>query len=183
MARRTRSVTLRIRTVQSGENVPPHIGRENLTPDAEDAVLDSLFGPAPEDETGPAAVELTTGAILEESEDGRLRLRYRESELSGMEGTTTEISFLPAEPTLVTIERSGTVRCALVLEPGRYHTGVYETPVLPLTVTTAAFRLENGIGADGGRMDVEYLLRIGGISAMRTHLTLDVVPHGGAAPQ
>ncbi len=181
MPSRVRSVTLRIRARQGEENTPLRCGKERLSPDAEDAVLESLLGNPPENpgKEDPYTSELMTAAVAEETEDGRLCLRYRESELSGMEGTTTEISFSRAEPTLVTIERTGSVRCVLVLEPGRYHTGTYETPVMPLTVTVHALRLENSATLEGGRLETEYLLRIGGITSTRTRLSVEVLARGG----
>lgn len=169
-----RAVTLRITSVHENDLIPPRVGDEReFSPDEEDEILDEVLGPAPEEGEEDMA-ELTTSATLDEA-DGRLSLRYLESELSGMAGTTTEISFLLAEPSLVTIQRTGTVRCALVLEQGKFHSCLYETPVMPLEITTCTYRLENALTAEGGELSADYVLRIGGITSTRSRLKLEVL--------
>jgi len=170
-----KQVILRIRTANRDDAQPTRCGTEReVTPEEEDSILDSVLGPPPEE--GEAdEMELTTAASLEIS-DTRYTVRYEESELSGMEGTTTEITFDLREPSLVTVLRSGAFRCALVLERGKYHTGMYETPYFPLEVTTYTYALENRLGEDGGELKLDYRVRVGGISSIRTtlhaHITL-----------
>ena len=120
------SVTLRLKSVQGEDRVPPACGGGDITPEEEDAIYSSVENALPEEDGG--VMEMTTSALLE-MEDGRVTIRYEESELTGMEGTTTEITFLESEPSLVTVQRTGSVRCALVLEAGKTHTGAYETPI------------------------------------------------------
>ena len=98
-----------------------------------------------------------------------------ESELSGMEGTTTELIFMQNEPTLVTLRRTGTVRCALVMEEHKQHSGVYETPVMPLDLTVTTHSLINTITEDGGYMEAYYSLRFGTVTTTRTRLKVEVL--------
>ena len=120
------------------------------------------------------AEEFFTEAVMDVSPDGRITLRYEESELSGMEGTTTELIFTKDEPTLVTLRRTGTVRCALVMEEHRQHSGVYETPVMPLDLTVITHSLRNTVTEDGGILDAYYSLRFGTITTTRTRLRVEV---------
>lgn len=168
-----RAVTLRITSQHENDLVPPRVGEEReLSADEEDDILDEVLGPAPEEGEEDVS-ELTTSAVLD-IRDGRLSIRYQESELSGMAGTTTEISFALAEPSLVTILREGTVRCALVLESGKFHSCLYETPVMPLEITTCTYSLDNALTEEGGSLSADYVLRIGGITSMRSRLKLEV---------
>ncbi|MGM9652259.1 MAG: DUF1934 domain-containing protein [Eubacteriales bacterium] len=170
-----RRITLRLRSAHGSDLLPPRCGDETeLSPEEEDEILDQVLGPAPE-EGEEDVTELTTAATLDVA-DGRLAIRYRESELSGMEGTTTEISFALAEPSLVTVLREGAVRCALILEAGKYHSGIYETPVMPLEVTTCTYSLSNSLTYEGGSLSADYMLRIGGITSTRTRLTAEIRP-------
>ena len=109
--------------------------------------------------------------------NGAIYMIYDESELSGMEGTTTTITFLKGDRSILTILREGTVRSALVLEKGRFHTGLYETPVMPLDITTMTYTLENTVTEAGGTIFADYSLRIGGVTTTRTRLTAEIVPH------
>ena len=175
-----KSVTLRIVAVQKGDFVPPRAGDTTLTPEEENTILDSveMISPEPPDENAEDTMELTTAATLELDADGRFSIRYRESELSGMEGTTTTITFLDSDRSVLTILREGTVNSALVLEQGRFHSGLYQTPVMPLDITTMTYRLQNEITVAGGTVTADYSLRIGGVTVSRTKLTVQVMLHG-----
>ena len=70
-----------------------------------------------------------------------------------------------------------TVRSALVLQAGRFHTGTYETPVMPLDITTMTYSLTNTVTEEGGTITADYSLRIGGVTTTRTKLTAEVLPH------
>ena len=67
-------------------------------------------------------IELVTEGKLEDAE-GALRLSYQESELTGMEGTTTVFH---VEPERVTLLRMGNVSSEMVFEEGRRHIDVYK---------------------------------------------------------
>lgn len=173
-----KSITLRIVTTRKGDAVPPRAGDTPLTPEEENAILDSVesLSPEPPDENAAETAELTTAATLDVDKDGRFSIKYRESELSGMEGTVTTLTFLDKDRNVFTILREGTVRSTLVLEKHRFHASLYETPVMPLDITTMTYALDNSITETGGRLFADYSLRIGGITTSRTKLTLEILP-------
>ena len=82
------------------------------------------------DGVDPDATELMTEGTLEATDTGLL-LRYRESELTGMEGTETTFEIGPRR---VILRRSGSVSSQMVFEEGQQHTSLYETPYGELTV-------------------------------------------------
>lgn len=166
-------IHLRITSKMEEDRVPPRCGNIKITPAEEDSILDCVENALPESDEVEAE-EFFTEAVMDVSPDGRITLLYEESELSGMEGTTTELIFTKDEPTLVTLRRTGTVRCALVMEEHRQHSGVYETPVMPLDLTVITHSLRNTVTEDGGILDAYYSLRFGTITTTRTRLRVEV---------
>lgn len=167
-----------MKTVRREGGPTPQCGSAVFSPEEEDAILENVLGPAPEetddpDDTETDTLEMTTEAVMEIT-GGRLTLRYAESEYSGMEGTVTEISFAVDEPGLVTIRREGTVQNALVLEKGKFHTSLYELPFTRMELMCATHQLDNNVTAEGGILFADYVLRIGKISTARTLMTLRV---------
>ncbi len=168
-----KNIALKITSQMEEDRVPPRCGNIKITPSQEDSILDSVENALPENSETEAEVFFTE-AVMDTSPDGRITIRYEESELSGMEGTTTELIFTKDEPTLVTLRRTGTVRCALVMEAHRQHSGVYETPVMPLDLTVITHSLSNTVTEDGGVMDAYYSLRFGAVTTTRTRLRVEV---------
>ena len=167
-----KDIILRIYTEFVGENAPPQCGEAPILSEAqEDQILDQMLGPPPEEEDGDV-FEMTTEAVW--SDDGtNIIIGYEESELSGMEGTATIIAFNKKEPTLVTITRDGSYKSTLVLEQGRSHTGLYQTPYMPMEVTTRAHHLVNRL-LENGTLEVDYSVRIGTITTTRTRMKMEV---------
>ena len=168
-----KNIALKITSQMEEDRVPPRCGNLKISPAEEDSILNSVENALPENSETEAEVFFTE-AVMDVSADGRITIRYEESELSGMEGTTTELIFTKDEPTLVTLRRTGTVRCALVMEEHRQHSGVYETPVMPLDLTVITHSLSNTVTEDGGVMDAYYSLRFGAVTTTRTRLRVEV---------
>ena len=108
------------------------------------------------DDIDPDATELMTDGTLEVTEDG-LVLSYEESELTGMEGTTT--TFEVCGPR-VTLTRSGAVNSQMVFEEGRQHTSLYETPFGELSVDIQTGRLRHNLTERGGIMEIQYSIAV-----------------------
>ena len=119
-------------------------------------VLLSIRGEQYFDDIDPDATELMTDGTLEVTEDG-LVLSYEESELTGMEGTTT--TFEVCGPR-VTLTRSGAVNSQMVFEEGRQHTSFYETPFRALSVDIQTGRLRHNLTERGGIMEIQYSIAV-----------------------
>ena len=119
-------------------------------------VLLSIRGEQYFDDIDPDATELMTDGTLEVTEDG-LVLSYEESELTGMEGTTT--TFEVCGPR-VTLTRSGAVNSQMVFEEGRQHTSLYETPCGELSVDIQTGRLRHNLTERGGIMEIQYSIAV-----------------------
>lgn len=129
---------------------------------------------SPEEED--VLLEIRTQGELTRDADGRISLSYDETELTGMEGSTTTVTFAENAPETVTMLRYGSVTTTLVFEQEQRHICVYETPIMPFEICIYARRVENGLTMDGGSMLLDYLIEIHGAKAERTLFELNVVP-------
>ena len=119
-------------------------------------VLLSIRGEQYFDGIDPDATELMTEGTMEVTEDGMV-LSYEESELTGMEGTTT---IFEVKGPRVTLIRSGAVNSQMVFEEGRQHTSLYETPFGELSVDIQTGRLRHNLTERGGIMEIQYSIAV-----------------------
>lgn len=104
----------------------------------------------------PDATELMTEGTLELTETGLL-LSYQETELTGMEGTTTTFEVRGSQ---VILTRSGSVNSQMVFEEGRQHTSLYETPFGELTVDIQTSVLKHNLSERGGLLEIKYSIAV-----------------------
>ncbi len=127
-------------------------------------------GEAAAREENDDVLELTTDGYLSENEN-RVEITYAESELTGMEGATTTISFDKNEPKLITMLRGGSVTTAMVFESGMRHICVYETPVMPFELCIHTLKVKNEL-LENGKIYLDYIVEFKGAQAERTKFTL-----------
>ena len=119
-------------------------------------VLLSIRGEQYFDGIDPDATELMTEGTMVLTEDGMV-LSYEESELTGMEGTTTTFE---VKGPRVTLTRSGAVNSQMVFEEGRQHTSLYETPFGELSVDIQTSELKHNLSERGGLMEIKYSIAV-----------------------
>ena len=119
-----------------------------------DNVIISIKGSQVNAESGPEEMELVT--------QGRYTISYEESELTGLEGTTT---VLQIEGGRVTLLREGSVNSQMVFEEGCRHLSMYETPYGALSVGINTRRMKNTVGEDGGDLEIDYAVEIDNLLA------------------
>ena len=119
-------------------------------------VMLSIRGEQYFDDVDPDATELMTEGTLTLRE-GNLYLAYQESELTGMEGTTTTFA---VEGPRVTLMRTGSVNSQMVFEEGKQHTSLYETPFGELTVDIQTSKLLHNLTERGGLMEIKYSIAV-----------------------
>ena len=119
-------------------------------------VLLSIRGEQYFDDIDPDATELMTEGTMVLTEDGMV-LSYEETELTGMEGTTT--TFEVKGPQVI-LTRTGTVNSQMVFEEGRQHTSLYETPFGELTVDIQTSFLKHNLTERGGVMEIKYSIAV-----------------------
>ncbi len=102
-------------------------------------------------------------------------ISYEESELTGMEGTTSTISYHKSEPGVITMARSGTVRTALVFEEGKRHMCIYKTPIMPFEVAVETRHVHNAIETEGA-LFLDYTVELRGANAEFTRFSMTLLP-------
>lgn len=120
--------------------------------------------------------ELMTEATYEKR-NGRISLSYAESELTGMEGATTTVSFEENAPEILTMMRGGSYYTVLVFEEGRRHLCAYNTGVMPFELCVYTYKVQNRLDENGyGHLILDYLVEIKGAKAQRTKFRINVSP-------
>jgi len=119
-------------------------------------VILSVRGEQYFDDCDPDDTELTTEGTLTMLPDGML-LRYEESALTGMEGTTTTFELRGPR---VLLTRSGKVNSQMVFEEGRQHTSLYETPMGELSVDIQTSLLRHNLTERGGLLEIKYSIAV-----------------------
>ena len=133
-------------------------------------VIISIRGTQDYSGTDPDTMELVTEGKLA-VQDGALCLSYEESELTGMEGTTTVFQ---VEPEKVTLLRLGSVQSEMVFEEGRRHMSLYSTPYGNMEIGVWARRLNSTLELTGGRLEIDYDIEINHMLAGQSLFRIDV---------
>ena len=119
-------------------------------------VIISVRGEQYFEDMDPDSTELITEGLLAETAEGFL-LSYAESQLTGMEGTTTTFEIRGRQ---VILTRSGTVNSQMIFEQGRQNTSLYETPYGELTVDIGTSLLAHTLHAGGGDLEIQYSIAV-----------------------
>ena len=108
------------------------------------------------DEQEPDCIELVSAGTFEQTAEG-YTITYQESELTGLEGTTTVLQVAEGQVTLL---RQGEVNSVMVFEEGRQHVSVYETPEGTLAISVNTQRLRSALDAQGGDIEIQYSIDV-----------------------
>ena len=123
----------------------------------ENNVIISIQGKQSFEAQDDDTIELVTEGCLEPDGDDGYTLSYQESELTGMEGTTT--TFEVSGPQVI-LRRVGSVNSQMVFEEGRQHTSLYETPYGELSVDIQTSALRHNLSERGGLLEIKYSIAV-----------------------
>lgn len=119
----------------------------------------------------PDVMELVTEGTWSRREDGGQTISYRETELTGLEGTTTSVHI---DGPKVILERKGSVNSQMVFEVGRKHLSMYETPYGSLSVGIETRRMKNTVDEGSGDLEIAYAIEIDNLVAGRSLFRMSV---------
>lgn len=105
--------------------------------------------------------------------DERVIIAYDESELTGMEGSHTQVRFERSQDGLVTMMRHGSVSTILVFEEGKRHICTYQTPYMPFEICVFTKSVKNTLLTDG-KIELDYIVEIRGAQAERTQFKIEI---------
>ena len=129
--------------------------------------------PISEESPEPEILDINTlGTYTDDGE--RISISYNESEATGMEGSTTTVTFLKADPTIVSMIRQGLVSTTLVFESEKRHHCLYKTPFMPFEICVRTIKVSNfllGIGT----LSIDYVVEIRGAKAERTKFSMQIL--------
>ena len=122
----------------------------------EENVIISIKGSQLYEGQDPDVTELVTAGTLRREQEG-YTIAYQETELTGLEGTTTKLRI---EGPRVTLLRQGSVNSQMIFEEGRQHTSLYETPFGDMSVDIGTSRLHHNMTPAGGEMEIHYSIAV-----------------------
>lgn len=159
--------------IKSAHFTPNEYYIKNITP------VD-VFSPESFDSVNAQRIDIDYEGVLT-VEDGRLNIEYSESELTGMEGTVTNISFELDNPKLVVMSRTGSVDGTLCFEDGERIMCTQNTPEMDLSMVVDTEKMINCLGEDGGDLKISYGLEFRGSLVARTvmHIAVHTVGQHG----
>lgn len=120
----------------------------------------------------PDGTELVTEGWMTPTEKG-LELAYDETELTGMEGTTTTFQ---VEGDRVILVRSGTTCSQMVFQEGTQHTSLYETRFGDLSMDIQTSYLRHNLTERGGVMEIRYSIAVEHAVTGRNQFKIRVKP-------
>ena len=121
-------------------------------------------------EQDPEVIELVTEGTLEPYKDG-WKLKYEESDLTGLAGVTT--TFL-VEPSVVTPRRTGPLTSCMEFREGIPHESLYQMEFGALMLTVCANKVSYDITENGGTIDLLYSIEIENTAAGHIEYHLDI---------
>ena len=105
----------------------------------------------------PEDTELMTEGVMFLRDDGSIVLEYQETELTGMEGTTTRFT---VQDDTVVLSREGSVTSQMVFQRGKRNSSLYETPWGTMTVDISTASLQYRLDGRGGIMEIKYTIAV-----------------------
>ena len=119
-------------------------------------VVISLHGVRTGDDKADEVIELVTSGKYCANDSGYV-ITYPESELTGLEGTTTT---LKVEDSKITLTREGKTVSQMVFEEGRKHFSLYETMYGSMMVGISAQKVKSTLDEKGGSIQIDYTIDI-----------------------
>ena len=108
------------------------------------------------DSVSPEVTELATEGLMT-IEGEEVTLTYQESEITGMEGTTTR--FIVRGDTVL-LERTGMIVSRMEFKQGERSSSFYETPWGTMAVDIATTKLAHRLTERGGVMEIAFTIAV-----------------------
>lgn len=101
-------------------------------------------------------MELVTQGTLA-GEAGDYALSYLETELTGLEGTTTTFFIKPDK---ITLRREGTLNSEMIFQVGQKHVSLYQTPYGGIMMGVNTKKAFSDIDTTGGDLSIRYIMEV-----------------------
>lgn len=104
--------------------------------------------------------------------NGKCFVKYKETALTGMEGTTTTLTV--DDNNRVVLMRSGENNSQFIFEKGEHHVCVYETPYGEFSIGVRTGDISINIDERGGQIVAEYNLDIDNAAFSKNHFHIKI---------
>ena len=118
----------------------------------------------------PEIIELVTEGSMEHR-DGGWDISYEETDLTGLQGTTTTFR---VEPECITLTRKGPLNSQMVFREGVFHESLYQMEFGAMMITVCANKVDFDITEQGGVIDLTYAIDIENTAAGFIEYHLDI---------
>ncbi|MBQ9080411.1 MAG: DUF1934 domain-containing protein [Clostridia bacterium] len=125
-----------------------------------------------EKDAEPQRIEMFTEAVMTVDGD-KIDICYDESELSGLEGSSTHLIFDKTKPDTLTMFRDGEAATTMVFSPGLHHTCTYHTPIMPFRMELFTRTIINRLHIDG-TLELDYITELAGSGHARTFMNVTI---------
>ena len=98
---------------------------------------------------------VTQGTLSDAGED--YSFTYEESELTGLEGTTTTVYIGKDQ---IVLKREGTLTTEMIFQVGQKHLSLYQTPFGGIMLGVNTRKAFSDIGQHGGRLSIHYTMEV-----------------------
>ena len=116
---------------------------------------------------------VTPDAGFSENPSYTVSVSYDETELTGMAGARSTITYRTADRGLVTMIRSGLVSTAMTFKAHHRAICTYETPYMPFSIGIHALTVDNRLDTEGV-LKLDYIIEIKGARAERCEMEMKI---------
>lgn len=120
---------------------------------------------------GTLTVTPDTGYTEEPS--STVTICYDETDLTGMEGTRSTVTYRTSDRGLVSMLRTGTVSTAMTFRAHHRAICTYDTPYMPFFIGIHALTVDNRLDTEG-ELKLDYIIEIRGARAERCEMTMRI---------
>ncbi len=118
----------------------------------------------------PEIIELMTEGTMEYRAGG-WDIRYEETDLTGLQGTTT---IFRVETECITLTRQGPLNSQMIFREGVFHESLYQMEFGALMITVCANKVAHHLNEAGGTIDLTYAIDIENTAAGFIEYHLDI---------
>ncbi len=116
---------------------------------------------------------VTPDAAFTETPSYTVAVTYDETELTGMAGARSTITYRTSDRGLVSMLRTGLVSTAMTFKAHHRSICTYETPYMPFSIGIHALTVDNRLDTEG-ILKLDYIIEIKGARAERCEMTMTI---------
>ena len=149
------------------------VWRNGLEKKQKDVVI-SIHSVHGYDQNDMEELDFTTDGVMSLEEDG-CSLSYMESEVTGMPGTVTTFR---VNPDGIVVDREGFVTSRMQFREGVKDSVMLATPYGTAKLGIDTRKIKNNLGCRGGNLEIDYVVNMEHVVAMRNRFIIDVKEQG-----